>query len=143
MPLGAFISSGAHMSALRSDPPLSHVTTFGGHPVSCAAAHAALSVIISENLPARANELGRRIRERLRGPGIVEVRGRGAMLGLLLQDASLTARVVKRCLDAGVLLGWTLHSDRLIRIAPHLNIDWEVLDFACEVIKDSVAQEQR
>ena len=134
LPLGAFVSSAEILGSIRRDPPLSHVTTFGGHPVSCAAAHAALSIILEEDLPARALEIERRVRDRLVHPLIDEVRGAGALLGLLLRDGDTTARAVQACLDAGILLGWTLHSNRLIRIAPPLNIPWDVLDGACTQI---------
>lgn len=134
MPLGAFIAGDTVMDALRRDPPLSHVTTFGGHPVSCAAADAALDVLVAERLPERANRIGGRVREALDHPGIVEVRGRGAMLGMVLRTAGQTARVVRHCLDDGVLLGWTLHSDTLVRIAPPLTIPESVLDDALVTI---------
>lgn len=137
-PLGGFVSSAEVFQAFRSDPPLSHVTTFGGHPVSCAAAHAALSELLEHDLPSRSLEIETRIRDRLRHPLITEIRGRGAMLGLLMRDDETTARVVARCLERGVLLGWTLHSNRLIRIAPPLNIEWEVVDEACAVIQKAM-----
>ena len=134
MPLGAFISSAAIMAHLRRNPPLSHVTTFGGHPVSCAAAGAALDVLVDESLAARAVEVGARIRTRLVHPSIREIRGRGAMLGMVLSGKDLTAEIVRQCLDDGVLLGWTLHSDTLVRIAPPLNIPFDVLDEALSTI---------
>ncbi len=138
MPLGAFIGSGALLSTLRRDPPLSHVTTFGGHPVSCAAALAALDVLVEEDLAARALRVGERVRSTLRHPSILEIRGRGSMLGMVLEDRDLTARVVAACLQGGVLLGWTLHSDTLVRIAPPLNIPFDVLDEALGVVLASV-----
>ncbi len=138
MPLGAFISSPEIMDVLRRDPPLSHVTTFGGHPVSCAAAFAALQVLLEENLPARAEAIGQHIRERLDHPLIREVRGRGAMLGMELVDRDVTHTVVERCMDAGVLLGWTLHSNTLVRIAPPLNIPFDVLDDALGILLDAL-----
>ena len=134
MPLGAFMASAERFEALRRNPPLSHVTTFGGHPVSCAAALAALQVLLDEALPARARAIEERIRKRLQHPAIVELRGRGAMLGMQLRDAGLTARTVQQCLEEGVLLGWTLHSDCLVRIAPPLTIPFDVLDDACSAI---------
>jgi 4-aminobutyrate aminotransferase-like enzyme len=129
------------MASLRHDPPLSHVTTFGGHPVSCAAALAALDVLVEEDLPARATVIGERIRSALRHPAVVEVRGLGAMLGMQLRDAEVTSRVVRRCLDEGVLLGWTLHSDALVRIAPPLTIPESVLDEALGVILGALDRE--
>jgi acetylornithine/succinyldiaminopimelate/putrescine aminotransferase len=138
-PLGGFVSSAEIFRTLRRDPPLSHVTTFGGHPVSCAAAHAALSELLDNDLPSRALDIEARIRNRLRHPVIVEIRGKGAMLGLQIRDDETTARVVADCLERGVLLGWTLHSLRLIRIAPPLNIEWDVLDEACGIVLQALA----
>lgn len=138
MPLGAFIASAELMGTLRRDPPLSHVTTFGGHPVSCAAAHAALQVVLETNLPARALEIERRVRARLHHPLIREVRGRGAMLGMELVSQPVTERTVARCLAQHVLLGWTLHADTLVRLAPPLNIPFDVLDGALEILLDAL-----
>ena len=140
MPLGAFVPSHAIMAALRNNPPLSHVTTFGGHPVSCAAALATLEVLTNENLPARALQIEAQIRETLVHPSIREIRGRGAMLGLDLRDAALTENVTKFCLENGVLLGWTLHSNSLIRVAPPLNIEEDVLNMALRVILMALKQ---
>ena len=140
MPLGAFVSSTTKMESLRRDPPLSHVTTFGGHPVSCAAASAALQVMLDEKLAERAIWVGRRIRLKIGHAPMANLRGRGAMLGLDLPSVSVAERVVKTCLNRGVLLGWTLHSGTVIRLAPPLNIPEEVLDEALEVISNALAQ---
>ena len=134
MPLGAFISSPAIMDSLRRNPPLSHVTTFGGHPVSCAAALAALEVLLEECLPERALLIEQQIRSRLRHRQISEVRGMGAMLGMVLDRALNASAFVRECINRGVLVGWTLHSRRLIRIAPPLNIPEAVLDEALDII---------
>lgn len=134
MPLGAFVASARIMESLRRDPPLSHVTTFGGHPVSCAAALAALEVLLKEELPARAIELERRIRARLRHESIVEVRGIGAMLGMELSSSSAAEKVVQYCVDHGLLLGWTLHSGSLVRLAPPLNLPLETLGEALNIL---------
>ncbi len=138
MPLGAFVSRAEIMDVFRRNPPLSHVTTFGGHPVSCAAADAALNVIQEESLAERALQIEENLRKRLVHPTIVEIRGMGCLLGMDLQDAAFTQRVVSRCLDGGVLLGWTLHSDSLVRIAPPLNIPFPVLEEAIDVIVDAL-----
>jgi len=138
MPLGAFISSADIFSVFRNNPPLSHVTTFGGHPVSCAAACATLNVLLEEQLPERAGEIGKRIRAFLRHPLIREVRGRGAMLGMELSSKEVTEAVVNTCLTRGILLGWTLHAENLVRIAPPLTIPFDVLDEALSVIYDVI-----
>ena len=138
MPLGAFVSSEEIMRTFRNNPPLSHVTTFGGHPVSCAAAHATLKTLLEQDLPARAYKIGDIVRNKLVHPQIKEIRGRGAMLGMELQNADITAKAVKYCLDRGVLLGWTLHSNSLVRIAPPLTTPPDVLDEALTTILDSL-----
>ncbi len=139
MPLGGFVASEKTMRSLRHDPPLNHVTTFGGHPVSCAAGLAALRVLQKTDLPGRAPEIETRVRRGLTGEGIIEVRGVGAMLGLELASSDLAQEVVERCLANDVLLGWTLHSNSLIRIAPPLNIPFDILDKSINIISDSVA----
>ena len=134
MPLGAFVSSATHMKSLRRDPPLSHVTTFGGHPVSCAAADAALQVLLDEGLVTRARWIEERIRSKLK----TGLRGRGAMLGLELPTSEVAGQVVKSCLNDSVLLGWTLHSGSVIRLAPPLNIPEQTLEEALDVIVRSI-----
>jgi acetylornithine/succinyldiaminopimelate/putrescine aminotransferase len=74
----------------------------------------------------------------LKGKGIVEIRGKGAMLGLQLRDFELTRKVVKKCLDEGIILGWTLHSNTLIRIAPPLIIDHDLLKDVLKRIKATI-----
>lgn len=138
MPLGAFVSSTAKMESLRRNPPLSHVTTFGGHPVSCAAAGAALQVMLKENLAERAVWIGEQIRSCLGQTPMVTLRGRGAMLGLDLPSVPIAEQVVKTCLNRGVLLGWTLHSGTVIRLAPPLNISEEVLSEALGIISAAI-----
>lgn len=143
MPLGAFVSSAEIMRCLAVNPPLGHVTTFGGHPVSCAAALAALDVLTSEGLIGRALEIEKRIRAALRHPLIVEIRGRGALLGMELVDAAVTSSVANMAIERGVLTGWTLHSDALIRLAPPLNIPFDVLDEALDILMDILERIER
>jgi acetylornithine/N-succinyldiaminopimelate aminotransferase len=138
MPMGAFVSSSAIFEAFKTDPPLNHVTTFGGHPVSAAAAHANLSTLLSEDFGSRALMIEKKCRELLTGSGIVELRGRGAMLGLELESSELTAKVVQRCFEQGVILGWTLHSNSLIRIAPPLIIQEDLLLDTLKIILQAV-----
>lgn len=127
MPMGAFASSPGNLKAFTFDPPLNHVTTFGGHPVSCAAAFANLTVLLEGDFGPKATRIEEIAREMLTGKGIIEVRGKGAMLGLQLESADLTQKVVRYCFEKGIILGWTLHSDTLIRIAPPLIIQEKLL----------------
>ncbi|NBC04727.1 MAG: aminotransferase class III-fold pyridoxal phosphate-dependent enzyme [Bacteroidetes bacterium] len=140
MPMGAFVSSSEIFEVFKKDPPLNHVTTFGGHPVSCAAAHASLKTLLSEDFEEKAMKIEKIVRSVLKGDGIVEVRGRGAMLGLQLQDSDLTQKVVKHCFEHGIILGWTLHSNSLIRIAPPLIIDQELLVDSLQIIIEAIQE---
>ncbi len=140
MPIGGFISSKEIFQTFKYDPPLNHVTTFGGHPVSCAAAHANLKELLEGDYLKRAKEIERKIKERLKGKGIVEVRGIGAMLGLELESPELTESVVNACFEKSILLGWTLHSNTLVRLAPPLIITNEQIDFVCDTILKAIKE---
>ena len=114
------------------------MTTFGGHPVSCAAAHAALTVLL-RGWMRRAPVIEARIRQALGSfPGVVEIRGRGAMLGLQLGSFEQTQAFVEGCFKQGILLGWTLHSNTLVRLAPPLTIPDDVLDATLDVMRAQV-----
>jgi len=138
MPMGAFVSSSDRFEAFKHDPPLNHVTTFGGHPVSCAAAYANLQTLLNGEFKQKAFRIAEMACHMLRGEGITEVRGRGAMLGLQLRDAELTQKVVEYCFEKGIILGWTLHSNSLVRIAPPLIIEEELLEECFQTILDGV-----
>lgn len=143
MPLGAFISSPAIMKTLSVDPPLSHVTTFGGHPVCCAAGLASLNFIIENDLPGQADRMGEKLRAALRKLGqeietIRAVRGKGLMIGLELSNQKETARFVQRCLKAGLILGWTLHTNTVVRIAPPLTLSEKELREGLRIIEKAL-----
>jgi acetylornithine/succinyldiaminopimelate/putrescine aminotransferase len=124
LPLGAFVGPRKVMQTLAADPPLAHVTTFGGHPLSCAAGLAALEVLVRERLPERAAALGGALRDRLRAlvgrGGLRAVRGLGCLLGMEFADAGACARFARRALEAGLVLNWTLHRDTVVRLTPPL-----------------------
>ncbi|MCH2448947.1 MAG: aspartate aminotransferase family protein [Gracilimonas sp.] len=138
MPIGGFVSSKEIFQSFKYDPPLNHVTTFGGHPVSSAAAHANLQELLSGGYLDRASDIEQKVRSKLKGKGIVEVRGMGAMLGLQLESRELTKNVVEKCFKQGILLGWTLHSNTLIRLAPPLIIEDELLNEVLDSILEAV-----
>lgn len=138
MPMGAFISSKKIFEAFMFNPPLNHVTTFGGHPVSSAAALATLKELLKGNFLERASIIEQKVKAKLKGEGISEVRGVGAMLGLQLKSKELTQAVVEDCFNEGILLGWTLHSNTLVRLAPPLIITDEQLDFVLDTILKSI-----
>ncbi len=143
LPLGGFAGSRRLLATLSQDPPLSHVTTFGGNPVSCAAGSAALRILIDEDLPGHAARAGRLLRERLgmlvgRG-GVTEVRGIGLMLGLVFEAPVQARRFVERALRAGLLLGGTLHCDDVVRISPPLVITERQIGRALRIMREALA----
>ena len=131
MPIGGFVASHELFESFKKDPALCHVTTFGGHPVSCAAALANLQVLLEEEVGQKALAIEKMVKSTLIHPSVVEVRGKGAMLGMELISKDLTEKVVTTCLkEYDIMLGWTLHSNTLVRIAPPLLIEQTVLQEA-------------
>jgi acetylornithine/N-succinyldiaminopimelate aminotransferase len=127
LPLGAFLGPRRVLGTLAARPPLAHVTTFGGHPLSCAAGLAALDVIVSRGLAARAARRGAELlrgltRLRDRHPVVRAARGVGLLLALELATPAATRRFAAACLVRGLVLNWTLHRDTVIRLAPPLTL---------------------
>lgn len=131
MPLGAFISSGEKMSALMSSPPLGHITTFGGHPVCCAAGMASLNVITEENLVEKCNRKSELFKKYLNHPIIKEVRGEGLMLAVGLTNSAYAGYAVSKAPGFGLVLDYFLFNDESFRIAPPLTISDEEIIWAC------------
>ncbi len=138
MSMGAFVSNSKIFKTFMVDPPLNHVTTFGGHPVSCAAAVATLKELLKSDFKQKTKLIEKKAKEILKAEGIAEVRGRGAMLGMQLCSKKLAQKVVETCLEKGIILGWTLHSDTLIRLAPPLNIKQNLLEKTLYQIVESI-----
>lgn len=143
LPLGAFAARDEVMSVLAHDPPLGHITTFGGHPLSCAAGLASLDVIVAERLWERANAVGDRIRAELLAFGdenITAVRGIGLLIGIELVNAELTKRFVAQSIAGGVIINWTLNADNVVRLAPPLTISDKEVDFALATMRSALAR---
>ncbi|MFA6262178.1 MAG: aspartate aminotransferase family protein [Bacteroidia bacterium] len=134
MPIGAFISSNERMAALAGDPILGHITTFGGHPVVCAAALAALNELLSANLmvsiPAKENLF----RKRLSHPLIKSISGKGLMLALEFSNFEINKAIIDGCIADGLITDWFLFAPQKMRIAPPLIITDEEIEKACEII---------
>lgn len=128
MPLGAFIASKDLMKLLTFDPPLGHITTFGGHPVSCAAGLAAQKVVEEEGLMRHAVEMEERYREALKHPLIKELRGRGLFLAVVLDQDVEVSRFISRAMENGLVIDQFLFSDNSFRIAPPLIISESEVD---------------
>jgi acetylornithine/succinyldiaminopimelate/putrescine aminotransferase len=134
MPLGAFISSGELMSSLSSDPVLGHITTFGGHPVSCAAGEAAFNVILEEHLAESAVMKSELFRKNLKHQLINEVRGEGLLLAVQLADRSYVPYIVSNAHRYGLIIDFFLFCDDAIRLAPPLTITTEEITLACNLL---------
>ncbi|PAW95260.1 aspartate aminotransferase family protein [Mucilaginibacter sp. MD40] len=140
MPVGAFVSSVEIMSAFKENPILGHITTFGGHPVCCAAGLAALEVLLNENLISGVAEKEAIIREHLQHPAIKEVRGTGLMLAIEFESFDINKKIIDTCIQNGVITDWFLHCSNSMRIAPPLIITQKELIKACNVITSAIAQ---
>jgi len=134
MPIGAFISSADIMNALKENPILGHITTFGGHPLNCAAALATLEVLESENLIESVIDKGNLFKTLLIHPEIIAVRGQGLMLAMQLKDFEFNKKVIDECIENGLIVDWFLHCDDSMRIAPPLTISTEEIQSACAII---------
>ncbi|MCB0665856.1 MAG: aspartate aminotransferase family protein [Saprospiraceae bacterium] len=134
MPIGAFISSSDHMRTLSDNPALSHITTFGGHPVNCAAALATIETIQENQLLRHIPEKIDAFRKNLAHPSIREIREGGLWFALDLEDSALLQRVVRSAVKAGVLVDWFLFNDHSIRVAPPLIITIPEIIKACQIL---------
>ncbi len=143
LPLGAFCGSNEVIGTLAHDPPLGHITTFGGHPLSCATGLAALKVIAEQHLSERARETGEYIVQRLRDLGstsVTTIRGIGLLIGIEFDQALKAHRFVAEAIARGVIINWTLNADRVVRLAPPLTITREEVDFAIGVFEAAMAE---
>jgi acetylornithine/N-succinyldiaminopimelate aminotransferase len=140
MPIGAFIADKKVMTVLAENPILGHITTFGGHPVSCAAGLANLEVILEEQLVYGVFEKEALFRELLVHPKIKEVRGMGLMLGMQLDSFAQVEKMSQLCAEQGIIIDWFLHCETAMRIAPPLIITEAEIHQVCKVILTALDQ---
>ncbi|MCJ8164655.1 aspartate aminotransferase family protein [Pontibacter sp. E15-1] len=138
MPIGAFIAPQEIMAAFKTEPILGHCTTFGGHPVSCAASLATLQVIQEENLTAGVHEKAALFRQLLVHPRIKEIRNQGLLMAAEFESFEVLKAVIDRAIENGVLTDWFLFCDNSMRIAPPLVITEEEIKEACAIILRSI-----
>ena len=144
LPLGAFISSREILAAFKSNPVLGHITTFGGHPVCCAAGLASLEVLLKEDLISQIPEKEKLFLEYLAHPLIKEIRGIGLLLAVEMGDKELCSKVIRKGLENGVVLDNFLFCDTALRISPPLNITKTEIVEVCRILLqtlDSVKRE--
>lgn len=134
MPIGAFISSKEIMDTLSHNPVLGHITTFGGHPVSCAAALACIEIIEEESLVATVNHKADLFLNHLNHSGIKEIRNAGLMMAVEFESYAVLKKIIDQAIKKGVLTDWFLFCDNSMRIAPPLIITDEQIIEACSII---------
>lgn len=139
LPLSAFIADTRIMYTLADDPPLTHMTTFGGHPLSCAAGLACLETILNSNL-IEESVIKANLFESLLDKNQIKTlrRPRGFWMALDLGDATRVQQVIQTAIGRGLLMDWFLFNDQSIRIAPPLNILEEEIQFAAHMINQSL-----
>ena len=140
MPIGAFISSYEIMATLKQNPKLGHITTFGGHPVITAAALATLQTLFQSNLMEETLIKEQLIRKLLVHPSILEIRGKGLMLAIILKDSKTVDQVILNAIKNGLLLFWLLFEPKAIRITPPLTISNKEIKEGCNIIVNLLNQ---
>jgi acetylornithine/succinyldiaminopimelate/putrescine aminotransferase len=134
MPIGAFIAHEKIMKSLSFDPVLGHITTFGGHPVNCAASLATLNYIIDENLMADIPQKSQLFKSLLVHSMIKEVRAVGLMIAVEFENFEIIQKIIAKCLKSGLITDWFLCCNNSLRIAPPLIITMREIKIACKII---------
>ena len=136
MPIGAFISSWELMNLLTFEPKLGHITTFGGHPINCAASLACLQHLLSTDIMEEVDKKEQLFRTHLSHPKIKEIRGTGLILSVELDSEELTRKVVEKSLENGLILFYFLFTKTSFRITPPLTISEGEIIKGCNIIKE-------
>jgi len=134
MPIGCFISSVEIMSVFKNNPMLGHITTFGGHPVSSAAALATLRTIQDDHLLDSVEEKEQIFLDLLRHSKIKSVRSKGLMMAVEFESFEVMKPIIDRAIDLGIIVDWFLFNDKSMRIAPPLTISNDEIRKACRII---------
>ncbi|MCU0379885.1 MAG: aminotransferase class III-fold pyridoxal phosphate-dependent enzyme [Chitinophagaceae bacterium] len=140
MPLGAFIAARERMWTLTADPVLGHITTFGGHPVCCAAGLASMKALLEENRIGDVMEKSSLLQEELRHPLVREIRAAGLLMAVEFDSFETNKKVLDICLENGVLSDWFLFAPECMRIAPPLVITREEIRHAGMVFRHACEQ---
>jgi acetylornithine/N-succinyldiaminopimelate aminotransferase len=140
MPMGAFISDRRTMWSLTGDPVLGHITTFGGHPVCCAAGMASLQVLLEEDWIGQVVQKEDIFRRRLVHPAIRDFRSSGLLIAVEFENFETNKRIIDACIDKGLLTDWYLFAPQCMRIAPPLPITAEQIEKACSIILSAIEE---
>ncbi len=134
MPMGAFVADKKLMDAFTENPLLGHITTFGGHPVCCAAGMAAMKVLLEEKIIDEVKSKEELFKSLLTHPKIKAVRSFGLWMAIEFDNFETNKKVIDACIENGVMTDWFLFASNCLRISPPLNISKEQIRKACEII---------
>ena len=146
MPLGAFVADKNLMDAFTDNPVLGHITTFGGHPVCCAAGMAAMKVLLEEKLMNEVKAKENLFRQLLvhppggtRSPKIKSIRSQGLWMAVEFDSFETNKKIIDACIDTsagsvGVFTDWFLFASNCMRIAPPLTISQKEIETGCSII---------
>ena len=138
MPISCFISDKKITSVLMNDPVLGHISTFGGHPVSAAAALATVEFITESNLIEKVQEKEELFLKLLKNPKIKEIRSHGLMMAVQFESYEILKPIIDRGIELGVVTDWFLFENASMRIAPPLTISQEEIQHCCELILEAI-----
>ena len=134
MPIGAFIASKMLMHSLTNNPILGHITTFGGHPVCCAASLATLNVLLDDKLIEQIEQKEKLFRALLKHPLIKSIKGKGLLLAIEFENFEQNKKIIDNCILKGIITDWFLFQPSAMRIAPPLTITEKQITEACNTI---------
>ena len=137
MPLGAFVSSGEIMQSLTHNPVLGHITTFGGHPVCCAAGLAAMKFLQENNVVEDVERKGAMYEELLKDhPAVLEIRRSGLLMAVELGESERMFKMMEMFAQEGIMSDWFLYCDTAFRISPPLIISDDEIRDSVRIIRN-------
>jgi acetylornithine/succinyldiaminopimelate/putrescine aminotransferase len=138
MPMGAFVSSKMYMDAFTINPVLGHITTFGGHPVCCAAGKAGLDFLIENNLHQSVSKKEALFHSLLIHTAIKKISSCGLLMAIEFENYEINKKIIDQCILNGVFTDWFLFASNCLRIAPPLIISEEEIKESCKIILNSI-----
>jgi acetylornithine/succinyldiaminopimelate/putrescine aminotransferase len=139
MPLGAFIADKKLMDAFTENPVLGHITTFGGHPVCCAAGMAAMKILLEEKIINRVKEKEELFRSLLVHPKIKAMRSFGLWMAVEFDSFETNKKIIDDCIEKGIMTDWFLFAPNCLRISPPLIVSENQITEACNKILNAIS----
>lgn len=140
MPMGAFIAHQSLMGTLSNNPVLGHITTFGGHPVSCAAGKAAFEFLLNEKITEKVEEKKQLLLQGLKHPAIKQINHSGLWMALQFNDAVTAQKIIHQCVANGLITDWFIFAPDCLRLAPPLIITEEEINTLINIVLKSIEE---